>query len=187
MSDHKNKYGFCLQSGYSDLGRGVWVSSSPMNTLEPQIMAISAGRLSLSSLHSAVVFLTVGGVTVVGTPLIAYSSDKNLTWLSSEPFTSLYMEIWILFLINDAQTFFLLNVFVQESKTNQQNSVHWRQSCWFIFYIKLSCLCGGEGRVTRLFIMFLLTIILSCPDSRRHQKTRWWWHQCREQHWKLLN
>ena len=56
--------------GYSGLGRGVWVSSSPMNTLEPQIMAISAGRLSLlSSLHYPVVFLTVGGVTVVGTPL----------------------------------------------------------------------------------------------------------------------
>ena len=34
--------------------------------------------LSLSLL-SPVVFLTVGGVTVVGTPLIAYSSDKNLT------------------------------------------------------------------------------------------------------------
>ena len=61
------------------LQRGVWVSSSLQQSyeyIEGEIMAISASRLSL---HSALVFLTVGGVTVVGTPLVAYSSDKNLT------------------------------------------------------------------------------------------------------------
>ena len=81
VSDHKNKYEFSLRSSLQWPGeRCVGLQQS-----YEYIRATDNGNqcrqtLSLlSSLHSAVVFLTVGGVTVVGTPLIAYSSDKNLT------------------------------------------------------------------------------------------------------------
>ena len=77
VSDHKNKYEFSLQPSLQWPGeRCVGLQQS-----YEYIRATDNGNqctLSLSLL-SPVVFLTVGGVTVVGTPLIAYSSDKNLT------------------------------------------------------------------------------------------------------------
>ena len=57
-------------------------------------------------MDSPVVFLTVGEDIVVGTQDMASSSGKNMTILSSaDLLASLYMEIWIPFLINDAESF----------------------------------------------------------------------------------
>ena len=85
----------------------LWVSSSPMNTLEPQVIAISAvleASPTLGWYFKPLDWISRGNRT---RSYLASNSGKNMARLSSEPtghLVPLYMEIWIPFLINDANS-----------------------------------------------------------------------------------